>query len=220
MLLVNMLLTGTVILMSAANSMAQLPKYPPVDSVYQEYTKLGLDGKLDFEVYKRAIDGMDELSFDNNNLLTIIDFTKASHEKRLFVVDLVKEEVLYHSLVAHGKNSGTHYANEFSNKHRSLMSSPGFYRTAETYYGKHGYSLRLDGLEEGINDHARTRAIVVHGANYVSNKFISAHGRIGRSWGCPALPPEFTKEVINIIKEGSCLYIHTDDESYLKNSEI
>ena len=98
------------------------------------------------------------------------------------------------------------------------MSSPGFFRTAETYQGKHGYSLKLDGLEEGINNHARDRLIVIHGADYVSEAFIDEHGRIGRSWGCPALPPHLTEEVINLIKEGSCLYIHTDDESYLKES--
>jgi hypothetical protein len=136
----------------------------------------------------------------------------------MFVIDLEKEKLLYHILVAHGKNSGVHYAEDFSNKNRSLMSSPGFYSTAETYFGKHGYSLRLDGLEEGINDHARERLIVIHGAYYVSEDFIRKYDRIGRSWGCPALPLYLTKEVINLIKEGSCLYIYTDDESYLKHS--
>lgn len=96
------------------------------------------------------------------------------------------------------------------------MSSPGFYRTAETYYGKHGYSLKLDGLEEGVNDHARERLIVIHGADYVSTDFINKHGRIGRSWGCPALPLHLTKEVIDLIKEGSCLFIYTDDEIELE----
>ncbi len=129
----------------------------------------------------------------------------------MFVIDLKKEKLLFNTLVAHGKNSGVQYAEVFSNKNRSLMSSPGFYSTAETYFGKHGYSLKLDGLEEGINDHARERLIVIHGADYVSDDFIKMYGRIGRSWGCPALPIKHTEEVINLIKEGSCLYIHADD---------
>ena len=119
-----------------------------------------------------------------------------------------------------GKNSGIYYAEEFSNKNRSLMSSPGFYSTAETYFGKHGYSLKLDGLEKEINDHARERAIVIHGASYVSEQFIETHGRIGRSWGCPALPIDLTKEVINLIKEGTCLYIHSKEVSYLNKSKL
>lgn len=184
------------------------------------YVTLDLHDELDFDIFERALKGMQEYEFEKTNLLTIIDYTKASKERRLFVIDLVKEEILYHILVAHGKNSGEQYAEDFSNKNRSLMSSPGFYRTAETYHGKHGYSLKLDGLEEGINDHARDRLIVIHGAHYVSDKFIMRHGRLGRSWGCPALPVELTKEVIDMIKEGSCLYIHTDDESYLNDSSL
>jgi hypothetical protein len=101
-----------------------------------------------------------------------------------------------------------------------LQSSPGFYKTAETYQGKHGYSLRLDGLETGINNHARDRSIVIHGANYVSEQFIRQQGRIGRSWGCPALPEELSGEVIDLIKDGSCLYIHTNNSSYIDNSNI
>jgi len=178
------------------------------------YEGLGLKGLLEFEIFQRALEGMDDYDFEKTHLLTIIDYTKASHRKRMFVIDIEKEKLLYHTLVAHGKNSGVHYAKDFSNKNRSLKSSPGFYKTAETYAGKHGYSLRLDGLEEGINDMARDRLIVIHGADYVSQDFIDKHGRIGRSWGCPALPLPLTKEVITLIKEGSCLYIHTDDEAY------
>lgn len=184
------------------------------------YIHLDLQDELDFDIFLRAIEGMQEYEFEKTNLLTIIDYTQASKDRRLFVIDLEKEEILYHILVAHGKNSGEQYAEDFSNENRSLMSSPGFYKTAETYHGKHGYSLKLDGLEEGINDHARDRLIVIHGAHYVSDNFIMKHGRLGRSWGCPALPVELTKEVIDQIKEGSCLYIHTDDESYLKDSSL
>ncbi len=197
------------------NSFGQITEASRTDTLYEG---LGLNGQLDFDIFQRALEGMDDYKFDKPYLLTIIDYTKASHRKRMFVIDLDKEQLLYHTLVAHGKNSGVHYAEDFSNKNRSLKSSPGFYKTAETYSGKHGYSLRLDGLEEGINDMARDRLIVIHGADYVSQDFIDKHGRIGRSWGCPALPLPLTKEVITLIKEGSCLYIHTDDESYLEQS--
>jgi len=182
------------------------------------YTNLNLNGKITFDVFNRALEGWEDFTFKKDSIITIIDYTKASHEKRLFIIDLKNEKLLYHTLVAHGKNSGVHFAEEFSNKNKSLMSSPGFYSTAETYYGKHGYSLKLDGLEAGINDHARDRLIVIHGASYVCETFIRQHGRIGRSWGCPALPVDQTKEVINLIKDGSCLYIHTDDAEYLKAS--
>lgn len=212
-----LILSGPALLMVPERSLGQLPWENAADTLYES---LGLDGKLEFEIFQRAIEGMGEYEFEKTNLLTIIDYTKASHKKRLFVIDLVNEKILYHILVAHGKNSGVHYAEDFSNKNRSLMSSPGFYITAETYFGKHGYSLKLDGLEEGINDHARERLIVIHGADYVSKGFIQKHDRIGRSWGCPALPLDMTKEVINMIKEGSCLYIHTDDESYLQDSSL
>jgi hypothetical protein len=200
-----------------AKSLGQNTWINKVDSLY---IHLELQDELDFDIFFRAFEGMQKYEFKKTNLLTIIDYTRASKERRLFIIDLEKQEILYHILVAHGKNSGEQYAEEFSNKNRSLMSSPGFYRTAETYHGKHGYSLKLDGLEEGINDHARDRLIVIHGAHYVSDNFILKHGRLGRSWGCPALPVELTKEVIDLIKEGSCLYIHTDDESYLKDSSL
>ena len=199
------------VLILPVRSIGQISNDKSIDTLYKH---LELDGKLDIVIFQRAIQGMGEYEFEKTNLLTIIDYTKASYKKRMFVIDLEQEKLLYTTLVAHGRNSGTQYAEIFSNKNRSLMSSPGFYRTAETYFGKHGYSLKLDGLEEGINDMARDRLIVIHGADYVSEDFIDKHGRIGRSWGCPALPLHLTKEVITLIKEGSCLYIHTDDESY------
>lgn len=214
-ILLLLILSVPALLMVPERSFGQLPLENTADMLYE---RLGLDGKLEFAIFQRAIEGMREYEFEKTNLLTIIDYTKASHKKRLFVIDLENEKVLYHILVAHGKNSGVHFAQDFSNKNRSLMSSPGFYTTAETYFGKHGYSLKLDGLEEGINDHARERLIVIHGADYVSEDFIQKYDRIGRSWGCPALPLDLTKEVINLIKEGSCLYIHTDDEYYIRHS--
>ncbi len=124
----------------------------------------------------------------NADVLTIIDFSKPSTEKRLFVFDIQNMKVLYQTYVAHGVNSGTLYAKRFSNKPGSNMSSLGFYITGETYIGQHGYSLRLDGLETGINNNANKRAIVMHSADYASTGFINARGYLGRSYGCPAIP--------------------------------
>jgi len=184
-----------------------------VDSLYVRYSALNIADRLPYQVFAEAIEGQHKFSFSNNNIITIIDYSRPSTEKRLFVIDLNQNKVLFESLVAHGKNSGMDYATSFSNELQSLKSSPGFYSTAETYQGKHGYSLRLDGLEKGINDHARKRAIVVHAANYVSENFIHNTGRLGRSWGCPALPTKLNKAIIDCIKNGTCLYIHTNSSS-------
>jgi hypothetical protein len=189
-----------------------------IDMAASLYEKCGLEGKLDFEIFQNAIKSLEELEFDNENLVTIIDFSKPSTEKRFFVIDVKNKKLLYHTLVAHGKNTGANEAINFSNTKHSLKTSLGIYSTAEPYCGKHGYSLRLDGLEKGLNDNARERAIVIHGAKYVSTDFIERHGRLGRSWGCPALPIELTSEIIDLIKGGSCVYIYADDENYLENS--
>ncbi|MCX6300960.1 MAG: murein L,D-transpeptidase catalytic domain family protein [Bacteroidia bacterium] len=153
-------------------------------------------------------------------MITIIDFSKPSVQERFFVIDLESKQVLYKSLVAHGKNSGENLAESFSNDSRSLKSCLGFFITAETYVGKHGYSLRLDGLEPGINDNARTRTIVIHGADYVSTDFANQYGRLGRSWGCPALPINNSKEIIDKISKGSCIFVYGNDPEYLKVSKI
>jgi L,D-transpeptidase catalytic domain len=144
----------------------------------------------------------------NDSLLTIIDFSASSTEKRFFLLDLKNQKILKQTLVAHGKNSGLDKAESFSNKKRSRKSSLGFYVTGETYEGKHGFSLRLDGMSKDLNDNARKRAIVIHGANYVNQDFIKANGRIGRSFGCPALSFDEANDIIELIKEGSCLFIY------------
>ena len=142
------------------------------------------------------------------NILTLVDFSYSSKEKRLWVIDIENNIILFQSFVAHGQNSGVEYATQFSNKPESHKSSLGFYATGETYYGKHGYSLRLDGLEKGVNSNARGRAIVIHGAKYVSENFIEHNGRLGRSYGCPSLPTEISGKIIDTIKNKSCLFVY------------
>jgi hypothetical protein len=182
------------------------------------YSNCDLEGKLDFEIFANAMESMDEMEYSNEDIVTIIDFSKPSTEKRLFILDLKTQELLYHTFVAHGKNTGVNMATKFSNNKGSNQSSLGLFRTGESYQGKHGYSLRLDGLEKGFNDNARSRAVVMHSAYYVSENFIERHGRLGRSWGCPAVPVEFSREIIDLIKGGSCLYIYANDINYLENS--
>jgi len=142
------------------------------------------------------------------DILTLIDFSLSANSKRLWVIDLATKTILFQSLVAHGRNTGEEYANNFSNEAQSYKSSIGFYATGEVYIGKHGVSLRLDGLEKGINDNARSRGVVMHAANYVSASFIKNNKRLGRSQGCPAVPMNLSKALIGIIKDKSCLFIY------------
>ncbi|MCP3924723.1 MAG: murein L,D-transpeptidase catalytic domain family protein [Desulfobacterales bacterium] len=182
------------------------------------YSESKLSGKLKYNIFRRAVAGQKNIKLKNREILTIIDFTKSSSKKRIFVIDLKKRKVLFITFVAHGRNSGGKFAKVFSNKRNSKMSSLGFYITSETYNGKHGYSLRLDGIEKNINNLARKRAIVIHGASYANYEFIKKIGRLGRSWGCPALPLKLSKQIIDTIKEGSCLYIHGNDKLYSEES--
>jgi hypothetical protein len=156
----------------------------------------------------------------DKSLLIIVDFGLSSNKKRLWVIDMDRPEILYHTLVAHGRNSGEEYAKSFSNRPQSYQSSLGFYITGNTYHGKHGLSLYLNGIEEGINDNAKERSIVMHGADYVSRLFIKKHGRLGRSFGCPSLPMEMHEEIINKIKGKSCLFIYHPDERYHSHSKL
>ena len=184
------------------------------------YEQMNLKGLIDFNAFEAAYVGYKKLNNNKNNLLTIIDFNLPSTEKRMYVLDLSKKEVLYVTHVAHGRNSGGNYATSFSNKNGSYQSSLGFYRTAETYNGGNGYSLRLDGLEKGINDLARPRAVVIHGADYCNENFIKSTGRLGRSFGCPALPQELNKPIINTIKDGSLIFIYADMPEYHASTKL
>lgn len=184
------------------------------------YERFELGSLLPYEAFERALLGYHAIENRKKDILTIIDFSKPSTEERMFVLDMKKEIVLFQTIVSHGRNSGENYARKFSNRHGSFQSSLGFYLTAGTYMGGNGYSLIIDGLEKGINDQARARAVVIHGADYCSKEFIQRNGRLGRSYGCPALPRALNNAIIDTIKNGSLLYIYAEDEQYALHSPI
>jgi hypothetical protein len=179
----------------------------PAPAAAELYGELGLEGRISPEAFERAVDGYNRARDRQRNVLTLIDFTKPSTERRLWVIDMTSRRVLFHTWVAHGQGSGENYATRFSNRRGSHQSSLGLYLTGTTYNGGNGYSLLLEGLDPGVNDNARSRAVVVHGAAYADPSVIPSAGRLGRSWGCPALPPDVTRPIIDSIKNGSVLYI-------------
>jgi hypothetical protein len=179
---------------------------------------------INHQAVRLALNGYQKLrslgKLANVQYLTIADFSKPSNEERLFIIDMNIMQVVVKSLVAHGRNSGVKMANQFSNRYASFQSSLGFYITGGIYKGKHGASLELEGVEKGINDQAKERAIVIHGADYVSNTLIQQQGYIGRSLGCPAVPNNQVTKIINTIKGASCLFIYAPDLSYIKKSSL
>ncbi|UEG48872.1 murein L,D-transpeptidase catalytic domain family protein [Ferruginibacter lapsinanis] len=195
---------------------------PIIANVYDSLS-LALKG-LSRQAFDYAIQGLGYMKgigkLTNESIISIVDFSKPSSQKRLFIIDLKNYRLLFNTYVAHGANSGKEYANQFSNRPESYMSSLGFYKTAETYIGKHGYSLHLQGLERGINDNAYMRDIVIHGADYVNDQYVRLQGYIGRSWGCPAVPEKLSKPIIDKIKNGTCLFIFSPNKNYLAQSQI
>jgi hypothetical protein len=172
-------------------------------------------------VYQLALKGWQKLKDKgevSKDILSICDFTQSSGHKRLYIIDLAHGKLLYNTLVAHGKNSGVEFARNFSNEPSSLASSLGFYVTGTAYTGSHGLAMRLQGKEKGFNDKAEERDIVMHGAFYVCQEFINRYGTLGRSFGCPAVPDDLHAQIINSIKDGSCLFIYYPDKKYLANS--
>ena len=186
------------------------------------YEVLG-DEDLNFKAFETALKGFVKLQLEdqieNTDYLTVIDMSRSANEHRFFLINLTERRIEHKSVVAHGRNSGGEYAKFFSNKEGSFKTSLGFYKTAETYHGKHGLSLRLDGLERS-NSNARDRAIVIHAADYVSRKFIEKYGRLGRSLGCPSLPQEDFDIIIQTIKNGTLLFIYYPEEAYFSTSDI
>ncbi len=154
------------------------------------------------------------------DILSICDFSQSSKKKRLYIIDVENRKLVLNTYVAHGKNSGSEYANSFSNNPNSLKSSLGFYVTRSTYLGGHGLSLKIEGVEKGFNDKANSRNIVVHGSNYVGDAFVRSNSSCGRSFGCPAVSSQESPFVIDAIKNGSCLFIYHPTKAYLKQSKI
>lgn len=178
---------------------------------------------LNENAFKMALKGWAKLKEKgqvNRDIISICDFTQSSNNKRLYIIDLASGTMLFNTLVAHGKNTGDEIARYFSNSPSSLQSSLGFYLTKETFEGTHGLGLKLAGIEPGFNDRAEERAIVMHGASYVCNEFINQYGRLGKSWGCPAVPFELHEQIINTIKDGTCLFIYYPDKAYLAASKL
>ncbi|MDB5236800.1 MAG: hypothetical protein JWR44_3793 [Hymenobacter sp.] len=210
----------------ATNSELRMPRVAltPVAQFDQQlrttYAALGAEQEgLRFETFAKAMTGYLNLRqagklAEGKQLLTVIDFDLPSTEKRLWVLDLAKNEILFHTLVAHGHNTGENEATNFSNTDQSNMSSLGFYATGGEYQGKHGRSLKLEGLDEGVNNNAAARSIVMHGADYVSEAFIKQNGRLGRSLGCPALPMELKDQIIETVNGGTCLFLNKSDAGY------
>jgi hypothetical protein len=197
--------------------------------LHETYSALGAGQQgLRFEVFEKAMTGYLNLQHagqvsTDKQLLTVIDFDLPSTEKRLWVLDLANKQVLFHTLVAHGHNTGENEASSFSNTNESNMSSLGFYVTGGEYVGKHGRSLKLHGLDEGYNTNAEARSIVMHGADYVSEDFIRQNGRLGRSLGCPALPMDQYSEIIDSVLDRTCLFLNKSDagyESQFLNQEV
>jgi L,D-transpeptidase catalytic domain len=196
-----------------------------INAVTKMYDSLHLNAfGLSENAFQYAIAGFENLKekgkISNDHVISIVDFTRPSSEKRLFVLDVKSYKILFNTYVAHGQGSGQAMATSFSNVPESLQSSLGFYKTSSTYFGKNGFSMKLQGLENGINDKAAERAIVMHGAPYVSEDYINSQGYIGRSWGCPAVPEKLNKPIIEKIKNGSCLFIYSANKNYLQHSKI
>jgi hypothetical protein len=189
------------------------------------YDMLNLQQKgLSMQAFEYAYKGyrrlLQEKIISKQDYLTICDFSQSSNNKRLYLVDMVNNKVILNTYVAHGRNSGGEYATRFSNRSKSLQSSLGFYVTQNTYYGEHGLSLKVTGLEEGYNDKALQRNIVIHGADYIGDKKLKRSNYMGRSYGCPAIPRKESKQVINMIKNGSCIFIYHPSANYLLGSKI
>lgn len=180
--------------------------------------------KLDPQVLRRALDAMRcavaSGEAERDDTLTVIDYSLPSTRKRLWVFDLAKRKLLFRELVAHGKTTGANMAKHFSNVTGSLQTSLGLFRTAETYYGQNGYSMRLHGLEPGVNHKALPRTIVMHGAWYVSEELAQKQGRIGRSWGCPAVREAVARPLIDTIKGGTLVFSYYPDEDWLGSSRF
>ena len=184
---------------------------------------LNLNG-LSKNIFEMAVKGMQKLKEAGivltDNIISIADFSQPSSSKRLYIIDLNSYSLLFQTYVAHGQKSGKEYAEKYSNLSNSFKSSPGFYVTMNPYMGNNGFSLKINGVEKGINNNALSRDIVIHGADYVNETLIQEQGYIGRSQGCPAVPKQLNRSIIETIKNGTCLFIFPGQSSYLQKSVV
>lgn len=215
------------LLMIPAVNNAGIPSYVSAPAAVADiYTVVDLaQSGLARDVFELALKGLLKLETEGNllnpGIVTIADYSQSSNNKRFYVIDLINRKLLFNTYVAHGRNTGEEYAKYFSNSEGSWKSSLGFYITEEPLTGSHtGYGLQVRGVEKGFNDNARKREIIIHAADYVSESFIRKNGRLGRSFGCPALPPEVNKLIIETIKGGTCLFVYHPDSQYLASSTL
>ncbi len=193
-----------------------------VDSLFtaMDLEKIGLKKSVFFAGLKGYEYLLSKNKIRKEGILTICDYSQSSSQKRLYVLDLDHAKVLFNTYVSHGKNSGGEYATSFSNREDSHKSSLGFMISGDTYIGKAGFSLHFDGLEKGINNNVRQRDIVMHGSNYVNGERADEGTQMGRSYGCPAVPFEISKRIINMIKGGTCFFGYSSDKWYTTSSSI
>lgn len=206
----------------ANRSKSEAPIENEVSAIYRQID-FSSGKTLSFDVFSKAYCGYMNLRSEgklNNirNIISICDFNLPSTENRLWVIDLDHKKVLFNTHVAHGQGSGENYAHSFSNNNNSHQSSLGFYVTGDIYDGEHGTSLRLFGMDEGFNDAAYDRGIVIHAAEYVCDKYVCQNHRLGRSWGCPAVDPQLSTPIINTIKDKTCLFIYYPESKYLQTA--
>ena len=208
------------------NSAGVVENHSKSETAVDYYEQVNLaDLGLSRDVFNLAIKGLKKLEtigqLHNPNILTIADYSQSSNKKRLYVIDLKNKKLLFNTYVAHGRNTGDEFAKSFSNESGSFKSSLGFFVTEKPIIGPHtGYSLMIDGVEKGVNDNACKREIIIHAADYATESFIKKNGRLGRSLGCPVLPPDLNKPIIDTIKEGTCLFIYNADHKYLGSSSL
>ena len=211
-------------ILQSFNEGKPMPSNDPSSSAAAAYIELAQKLHINTTAFTLAIKGYEKLKqmgqITNQRYLTIADMSMASSHPRLYVIDMDKQQVLLQTFVAHGKNSGLLFAEQFSNLVGSFKSSLGFYITGKPYQGKHGQSLVLKGVEMGINDKAEERAIVLHGAEYANQGFVKQQGYLGRSLGCPAVPNNQVKEIIQAIQGASCLFVYAPNKQYLQKSAL
>lgn len=223
----KLIIIGLFFLLIPAVNNAHVDEFNIVKEVKDDiYTTVNLaETGLAREVFTLAIKGLKNLNSKgkllNPNIVTIADYSQSSNRKRLYVIDLKNKKLLFNTYVAHGRKTGEEYARSFSNVVGSLKSSLGFYITEHPIIGSHtGFSLLISGVEKGFNDNAVKRAIIIHGADYATENFIKKYGRLGRSLGCPALPPNLNKPIIETIQGGTCLFIYNPNDAYIGKSSL